>query len=229
MRKKHIHSGHRKRVKDEFRKMGMEHFPPHKVLEMLLFYSIPQGDTNEIGHYLMDSFGSLAGVFDAPIDLLTRVPGIGPESATHIRFVGDLIRRYLKEQDSPPKIVRTTKQAKELMRSRFLSESAECAYLACLGGSGKVIYSEKMFAGSRQRVEIVPSDLVRIALLSNAAKVILAHNHPDGICNPSREDVHTTKIVFEQMRNVGVELMDHIIVASDGICSMAESNMLPGW
>jgi len=229
MRKKHIHSGHRKRVKEEFRKLGLSHFPPHKVLEMLLFYSIPQGDTNEIGHRLIESFGSLHGVLDAPIELLKRVPGIGPESATYIRLLGDVMGRYTQEKSRPPKAIKNTGQAKDFMRHKFLGESAECVYLACLGSNGSVLYSEKVFHGTGRRVEIVPSDIVRIAVICHAVKIILGHNHPSGICNPSREDVHTTKILYEQMRHVNVEMMDHIIVAPDGVCSMAESNMLPGW
>ena len=229
MRKKHIHSGHRKRVKEEFRKLGLSHFPPHKVLEMLLFYSIPQGDTNETGHNLIENFGSFTGAMDAPIELLERVPGVGPESATYIRYLGDVIGLYIEEKSRPPKAINNTKQAKDFMRHKFLGENAECVYLACLGNSGKVLYSEKLFHGTGRKVEIVLFEIVRVAVICNAVKIIVAHNHPDGICNPSREDVHTTKLIYDQVRHVNIELMDHIIVAPDGVCSMAESNMLPGW
>ena len=229
MHKKQMHAGHRKRVKEEFRKLGLGHFPPHKVLEMLLFYSIPQGDTNEIGHRLMESFGSLPDVLDAPIELLVRTPGIGPESATYIRILGDVIGRYTQEKSRPPKAIRNISQAKDFMRHKFFGESAECVYLACLGSNGKVLYSEKVSRGTGQNVNIMPGEIVRVAVICSAVKIILAHNHPNGICNPSREDLHTTKLICDQVRHVNIELMDHIIVAPDGVCSMAESNMLPGW
>jgi len=227
MRKKSIHDGHRKRVKEEFHTLGLEHFPPHKVLEMLLFYTIPQGDTNATGHELIERFGSVAGVLDAPVELLKKVPGIGPQSAIHIRFVGSLIRKYMESQIVPPKIIRTAEHAKDFVRHKFTGESAECGYLVCLGSSGKVIYCENISKGSGKRVEITPAKIARTCLLCDAVKAIIAHNHPHGICVPSREDLHTTKILYDHLMRVDVELMDHIIVAPDGVFSMSEGDMLP--
>ena len=89
-----MHDEHRKRVKENFRKGGLDGFQPHNVLEMLLFYSIPRRDTNEIAHMLINEFGSLAGVFDAPIEALTNVEGIGLESATLIKFIPEIFKVY---------------------------------------------------------------------------------------------------------------------------------------
>lgn len=229
MRQKGIHDGHRRRVKDEFRKLGLGHFPPHKVLELLLFYAIPRGDTNEAAHRLLEHFGSLQGVLDAPPQLLKRIPGIGEEAAAYLNLIGRVVPLYMEDAANARGPVKTLEQAKEWIRHKFLCESAECVCLVCLGNSGKVIYSEKIAHGTGKKVDIVPAQIVRTTLLCGAVKVLLAHNHPDGLCHPSREDWHATNLLSDELRRVDVALLDHIIVGSDGMYSMAEHNLLPKW
>ena len=93
-----IHDGHRKRMKEEFLKAGLEHMPPHRVLELLLFYSIPQGDVNGLAHDLLTRFGSLAAVLEAPYDELLKVSGVGPHTASHLALITALARRYYTEK-----------------------------------------------------------------------------------------------------------------------------------
>ena len=92
------HKGHRKRMKEEFLQGGLDHMQPHRVLEMLLFYAIPQGDTNELAHRLIERFGSLTGVLDASCDELMDVSGIGSHAAVLIHFISALARYYYTEK-----------------------------------------------------------------------------------------------------------------------------------
>ena len=89
-KREHLHSVHRSRVKEQFAKSGMRDFQDHQVLEMLLFYAIPQRDTNDLAHMLINEFGSLAGVFDAPLESLEAVKGMGKSSATLIKMVPEI-------------------------------------------------------------------------------------------------------------------------------------------
>ena len=88
-----IHNGHRQRLKDRFRKEGLDHFDEHQVLELLLFYCIPRQDTNPLAHRLMNTFGSVREVLNADRDVLLRVEGMTENAATLLSLVGDL-RRY---------------------------------------------------------------------------------------------------------------------------------------
>ena len=81
-----VHTGHRKRTKDEFLANGLNGLPDHKVLELLLFYAIPQGDVNPLAHTLMEHFGSLAGVFHATPEQLMSVDGVGYNTAVLIQI-----------------------------------------------------------------------------------------------------------------------------------------------
>ena len=94
-----IHDGHRERVKEEFLKNGFnESTPPHKVIEMLLFYSIPRKDTNDIAHRLVNRFGSISGILDAPVEQLTEVKGISLNTAILIKLIISVARIYRCEK-----------------------------------------------------------------------------------------------------------------------------------
>ena len=90
-----LHDGHRKRVIDTFLQNGMDGMHPHEILEMLLFYAIPRKDTNETAHLLLDTFGSLSAVFDAPYEELLKVNGIGQNTAALLKMIPQLARAYL--------------------------------------------------------------------------------------------------------------------------------------
>lgn len=222
-----IHGGHRERVKNEFRNLGLEHFPDHKILELLLYFSVPRSDTNEIGHSLINRFGSLSGVFDAPYELLCEVGGIGPQSATLIKLVSSIMKAYMNDHRSLNSIINTPDEAIEFMRCKFLGEPAECVYMACMGSNGRVLFCKRIADGTPETVGVAPADVVKAALRANAVKVMIAHNHPNGICNPSSQDLRTTSLLFDTLRRVDIELTDHIIIAPDGAYSMKKNNMFP--
>lgn len=221
------HRNHRQRVKKEFLENGLDHFPSHKVLELLLFYSIPRRDTNELAHRLVRKFGSFSAVFDAPYELLLEVEGMGSEAATYLKVLSAFNKRYLVDACSTKNIIKTIADAKEYMRYRFLSDMVECVRMVCLSHSGRIIYSDTLAKGTLEKVEIVPGDVVKTCLRANAIRAIVAHNHPGGFCNPSRKDLQTTSILYGALEHVDIELFDHIIVASDGVYSMKENNMFP--
>lgn len=224
-----VHAGHRDRVKDEFRKNGLEHFPEHKILEFLLFFARQQGDTNPAGHRLMERFGSFSGVFDAPYELLCEVKDVKENSATLIKLVSSIIKVYMDDCSSRKSMIATPDEAIDYMRYKFLSEQRECIYMACMGHNGKVIFCNRVADGTPDTVSVVPADLVKMALRANAVFAVVAHNHPNGICNPSSQDLRTTSILFDELQRVDIELIDHIIVASDGAYSMKKNNMFPSW
>ena len=91
---KNPHSGHRDRMRQRFIRDGLDSFQDHEALELLLFYAIPRRDVNELAHRLLLRFGSLSGVFDASMDQLTTVEGLGPQAAALIKLVPQLNRKY---------------------------------------------------------------------------------------------------------------------------------------
>lgn len=220
-----LHDGHRQRLIQRFLEEDLDNFEPHNVLELLLFYAIPRKDTNELAHVLMDTFGSLKGVFDAPYEELIKVTGIGPNTAALLKLVPSLTRTYYSS-DARSVILDTSEKSGEYFLPYYIGQTEEVVRLACLDAGGKVISNQILHRGSANAAEVNLRKIVNIALRNNAMGVILAHNHPGGLPLPSEEDVATTKSIREALMPMGILLMDHIIVAGQDYVSMARSGII---
>ncbi len=218
-----VHDGHRERMKKRFSEHGLENFDDHSVLELLLFYALPRGDVNPIAHELMDRFGSLAAVFDAPADELSKVPGISANSALYIKLIPQVSRRYLMSRTSLEDILDSTEKAGRYLLPYFYAERDETVYMVCLDAKCKVLNCKLLFRGSVNSANVSIRKIVENALLYNSTSVILAHNHTSGIALPSQEDQQTTRRVESALSAVDIVLADHIIVADDDFVSLADN------
>lgn len=217
-----IHDGHRQWLKEEFLARP-DSFPDHKLLELLLFYVNPRGDTNPTAHALMDRFGSLAGVLDAlPADL-KKVPGVGDHAVALLKLVKELAGRYLTARSSLEEIIRTTEDAKVLFQPYFFGARNERVCLLCMDGKGKSLGVRLVGEGSVNAAQVTSRSVVETALSLNASRAILAHNHVSGLALPSAEDKVTTQRLRDVLRTVGVELEDHMIFADDDMVSLRDS------
>lgn len=222
---KSIHQGHRKRVKEEFLARGLNGLPEHRILELLLFYAIPQGDVNPLAHRLVKQFGSLTGVFHATYEQLLEVGGIGPNAAVLLQLVPAVAARYLEESSSLDGQLVSTWQFFDLLRPLFFGQRNELAYLVCMDGKNKLITTKKLGEGVANAVQITARKVLEAALTCNATRVVLAHNHVSGVAVWSDADVRTTLRLRALLRETGIELIDHFIVAGDDMISMAESGV----
>jgi len=220
------HDGHRERKRTQFLEHGLDSFADHETLELLLFYAVPRKDTNPIAHALMDRFGSLDAVFAAPVEELERVPGVGRSAAALIKLVPQLYRRSRISSDECPVILHDTASIGAFFLDRFVGETNEVTYVACLDGKGKVITCRRLSEGTTGAAEISVRKVVETALRCNAVSVVLAHNHPSGVALPSREDLIATKQVADALCATGIALLDHIIVADGDFVSMAENGTI---
>ena len=220
-----IHDGHRQRVYDRFLKEGLDSFSPHNVLEMLLFYSIPRADTNEIAHRLIERFGSLAAVFDAPESELTKVTGVGERSAVLIKMIPQLARYYMTDKTADV-IITGSRQAGEYLLPRYVGRTVETVMVVCLDNKSKVINTVIVHEGNINVSEVSIQAIASVALQSKASAIIIAHNHPDGIALPSNDDITTTKVICRTLAALNVRVVDHIIVGDNDFVSMLDSGKL---
>lgn len=218
-----IHKLHRQRMRKRFREEGLDHFSDIQVLELLLFYSIPRQDTNELAHRLVKHFGSLSQVLDATVEELVKVEGIGESSALFLNLINQVGRYYLINRSSHVTILSTLEKCAEYMVPFFYGRRNETVFLLCLDAKCKVLCCKELGEGSVNSANISIRKIVETALGVNATTVVLAHNHPSGVALPSDEDVQTTCRVAQALRCVEVQLADHIVVADDDYISMAQS------
>ncbi len=221
-----IHTGHRARAKEEFLARGLSGMADHKVLELLLFYAIPQGDVNPLAHRLVEHFGSLSGVLNAPYEELVKVKGVGVNTATLIRLLPEIAARYLAQSSEVGDELITFWQFHELLMPLFLGARNEMVYLVCMDGKGKLLACRKLGEGILDSVTITGRKVMTEALACNAAKVALAHNHVSGIAMYSAADVTATHELARLLAQVNIELVDHFVIANDEMVSMRDSGVL---
>ena len=221
---KGMHDGHRDRLKRRFLQEGMEQFEPHNVLELLLFYSIPRQDTNETAHRLIDTFGSLSAVFDASVEDLVKVEGVGMNTAVLIKLVPAVNRRYLEDRALRGMHAISSEACGERFVSKFNGVTVERVLLLCMDNQGRVLHCASISEGTQSMVDISNRRIVEAALRHNASCVVLGHNHPNGVAVPSTTDVETTRVLARLLRSMDIVLYDHIIVADGEYFSMAKCN-----
>ena len=126
---KHHHTGHRLRLKAEFLARGLEGWPDHKVLELLLCYAIPQGDVNGLAHELVERFGSLAGALDASVEELKKVPGVGEHTAVLLRMLPALLGRYQGSRARLAAVINWPEDAYAWLEPYFFGARNEMVYV----------------------------------------------------------------------------------------------------
>ncbi len=220
-----LHAGHRQRMKERFIKHGLETFDDHNVLEILLFYAIPRGDINPLAHELMNRFGKLSDVFDAPIEELKKVNGMGDNAAALIKLIPQISRRYMISRAISQEDVYLTdsKKAGRFIVPYFYGAREETVYMICLDAKCKVLNCRIMFKGEVNSANVSMRKIVENALAYSATSVIMAHNHPSGIALPSKEDERTTERIIDALGAVDIVLADHIVVADEDFVSMADN------
>ena len=222
MSQSNSHEGHRKRFKDEFLNNGFNEFTPqHKVLEGLLFYSIPRKDTNVIAHNLLRKFGSISRVFNAPVEELVQVEGISENSAVLLKMIPDIARIYVNDMGMPKSVLRSTDEIGTYLLQMYVGFTDERLGVLSLNNSGKVLSFDIVNKGDMDSVGCSTRTILETLLRTKATCVVLAHNHPGGIALPSSQDLATTAMINKVLANVGIKLLDHIIIADGDYVSLA--------
>ena len=221
-KKKNVHEGHRERMRNKYVNKGIEVFEQHEILEMLLFYAIPRKNTNDIAHRLLEAFGSLSAVFDAPIDILMQ-QGLSYNAAVLLHMIPDLSRAYQSDKfDNEEKIITDENIGKKMVHL-FAGKNEECVYAFFLDAKGKEKYSGIISKGDASSAPLFSKDIVSIAARCKAVTVIIAHNHPSGVAFPSRADLEATADIADALDTIGIHLADHIIVADRDYISLSST------
>lgn len=222
-----LHSGHRDRMKTKFRKNGIECFEDHEKLEVLLYSIFSRIDTNELSHNLINNFGSLSNVLNAPESQLKKIKGISETSAFQINYIGALIK-YISTNDTSVGIcLDTTKKIDEYARN-VLDLSTEEQVLAMFLDKKHMLISKIIVKGcSTCLAESDCRVIIKRAVEENTMFVVLVHSHLDSNLIPSTSDILATRNIYASLTSVGIQLDDHVIIDKDDYFSMRSSGVLP--
>lgn len=212
---KNPHKNHRRRLKELFLKEGLSSLPDHNVLELLLFFSIPQKDTNEIAHALLDKFGTLSSVFDADFEELCSVPGISTHSATLIKLIPQIATSYNLDKISEGADFSDLDFVGKYLVQYFMSKTNECIVVIYLDNKKNLLHISEINEGIVSMTNVNTRKIAEQAFLYNATGFIISHNHPKGRAKASKQDVGFTVDLLHTFEKLGVNLVEHIVVAGN--------------
>lgn len=218
-----MHKGHRERMRKKFLKSGFDGFADHEILEMLLYYSIPRKNTNDLAHELLDKYNSLTNVFEATPEGLMSVSGVSEVTAVLLTMVPKLSKVYENSKWESRICLDSTElmgeYAVRMFRDRVKYEEFA---LICLDANRCVHWSGMVIPGTLDRAEAYPRNVAEAALNHKAAKVVFVHNHPGGTLAPSIADKNATEVLVKALNGIGIEVLDHIIVSGTRYFSMKQ-------
>lgn len=217
-----LHKDHRKRVRQEYLAHGFdEKTPPHKVLELLLFYSIPRKDTNELAHEVLNRFGgSLENVLDAEESELRSIDGISDSTIVLFQLVKHLIRTYRSKKVLNTKQAHSFDELHEFLYAKFLGLTKESFKVLTLNNRGEIISVDTLNDGDVSSVGVSTREIVEVVIKHNATGVMVAHNHPKGTAIPSSDDITLTSNINKALSHINVFFLDHLIVTENDFVSM---------
>lgn len=224
---KPIHEGHRQRMRERYLAEGSENFSDVNLIEMLLYTTIARGDTNPIAHALMERFGSISAILEAPEEELVKVAGVGVKTAELLTLIPGICRAFYQDQRNPRYgVFHDDSMLYDYIVSRFIGYDEEHILLLLINASGRMKYCNVIAKGSFSMVNLDVRQIAVLCVKCHCQRVVLAHNHPSGYTLPSREDILVTRSIRKTLQSFSIELYDHVIVSGVSYESLRESGVL---
>jgi DNA repair protein RadC len=208
--------GHRERLRERFEKGGFTGFHDYEVLEMLLTFIFRQGDVKPLAKELIKTFGSFSKVLDASVVELENVKGMGKASALNLHAFRETMAYYFQNHVTVDKEQITQMSALvEMLRASIGHKQNEILFSIFLNAKNEVLATKELGEGTVSQASAFPRKIVEEALKQKATSIILAHNHPGGVAEPSEHDESITAEIQKALALVEISLQDHIILANN--------------
>ncbi|MBK4727247.1 RadC family protein [Pantoea agglomerans] len=176
---------------------------------------------------LLDVFGSLHQLMTAPAEDFQAIHGIGMAKYAQLNAVAELARRcFTCQQALENRVVSSAEQMLDFLNGSLAHREREIFQVIFFDNQHRVIHTSEMFSGTINSVEVHPREIIREALKRNAAAVILAHNHPSGLAEPSRADRDITQQIVRACTLMNIRVLDHMVIGRGEYVSFAERGWL---
>ncbi len=219
--------GHRQRIKEKYQRKGLDNWHDYEILELILTYAIPRKDTKPIAKALLRKFKSIRGVFDAEIEALNTVNGIGANAAMLINLFKEVVSLYLLQRLLEQKnIISSPKAVYNYLQASLIGSKDEIFKVIFLNTANRPVKVETIHVGTVNKAVVYPRKVVEHALKHKAVSVILAHNHPGGSLTASEDDKNITQVLIKALGTVDVNVLDHIIIGFEGYFSFKEHRLI---
>lgn len=213
------------RPRERLQKFGPEALSAQELLALILGRGASGESVMVITQRLLSTFGSVKGIFEASIEELSKVPGIGLAKAAQIKSAFELGKRG--EEEPREKIpIKSSEDIAKIVRPKLKEKKKEYFLILSLDSRNNLIKISEISIGSLNANIVHPREVFKEAIQASAASVILVHNHPSGDTEPSEDDLETTKRIQEAGKIMGIDVLDHIIITKTKIFSFKEKKLI---
>ncbi len=214
------------RPREKLLRLGAEALSDSELLALVLRTGTGQHNALETGRALLQRFRSLGALFAALPDQVCAEPGLGPARYASLRAGFELARRTLREQAETRDALRSPQAVRDFLRMTLHQRPIEVFMGVFLDAQNRVICAEELFRGTLTQTSVYPREVVKRALHHNCAAMILAHNHPSGLAEPSEADRMLTSALKASLALVDIRVLDHFVVGHGDATSFAERGLL---
>jgi DNA repair protein RadC len=220
--------GHRARLRDRFLKSGIQGMADYEVVELLLTLAVPRKDVKEPAKRLIQKFGNLKGILDAPVEELRKVDKIGKVTPIALKIVRAAATIYLQQNTEGREILLDAATTGDFWRMKLGGLPNEVFQVGYLDSASRLMRDgvETLEEGTIDRANVYPRRMVASALRRGAAALVLAHNHPNGNVHPSEQDKLLTRALVLAAEAVQLKIVDHLIVSADDVFSFRKAGLL---
>ncbi|WP_353959341.1 RadC family protein [Paeniroseomonas aquatica] len=218
--------GHRGRMRQKLLERGPDALADYELLEMLLFFAMPKGDTKPLAKALINRFGSFARVLAAPQQELLETRGLGEHSVAALKLVQASSLRLARAEVMEMPVLNKWDLLIDYLTAALAREKTEQFRVLFLDTRNRLVGDEAQARGTVNHTPVYPREVVKRALELNATALILVHNHPSGDPTPSGEDIAMTREVKAAAAALGIALHDHVIIGNGRHLSFRREGLL---
>jgi DNA repair protein RadC len=214
------------RPRERLLALGPASLADAELLAILLRTGSKGRSAVDLARELLGRFGSVSALLEAGAGDASATPGLGAAKLAQLKAALELARRALKEEISTRDALASPRAVRDYLRLALAGLEQEVFMVLLLDAQHRVIASEELSRGTLTQTSVYPREVVKQALRRNSAAVILAHNHPSGIAEPSRADELLTQALKSALDLVDVKVLDHLVIAGNVAWSFAERGRL---
>ncbi|HDZ55570.1 MAG TPA: JAB domain-containing protein [Pseudomonas xinjiangensis] len=214
------------RPREKLLSQGAASLSDAELLAIFLRTGIPGRNAVDLARDLLTGFGSLRALLQADQKLFCQHAGLGPAKFVQLQAVMEMARRHLYEELKRGDALTSPGAVRQYLKSKLLGLPHEVFACLFLDNQHRVIAFEELFRGTLDSASVYPREVMKRALAHNAAALILTHNHPSGVAEPSQADMILTRRLRESLAMVDIRVLDHLVVGDGEPVSLAERGLL---
>ncbi|MFJ4144948.1 DNA repair protein RadC [Pseudomonas sp. NPDC089734] len=214
------------RPRERLLESGAQSLSDAELLAIFLRTGVAGKSAVDLARHLLNQFGSLRALLESDLTVFSSHLGLGPAKFAQLQAVMEMARRHMAETLRRDSVLESPLQVRRYLKAMLRQELHEVFGCLFLDSKNRVMAFEILFHGTINAAYVHPRQVVKRAMVHNAASVILCHNHPSGITDPSQADVDLTKRLKQALALIDVRVLDHVIVGDGEPLSMVEMGLV---